>query len=142
LARLSIPHSPPKRVAHAASRFLFAEQRAVISRREMRPSLAQSLPSLSRRAQGAPDAGRTRSLVCKEISTRVRNHRHRRTCRRSLRNGFRLMCVLPGVRAFLATVAGGTSVSDPQGRHRASANLIPASGQRRGIRTTRLRRPL
>jgi hypothetical protein len=51
-------------------------------------------------------------------STRVGNYRHRRTCRRSLRNGFRLMCLLPCVRAFLATVAGG----------KASADLIPASG--------------
>ena|SRR5690349_15928973 len=65
------------------------------SRGAKRPSFAQSfgLPLEGGRREhrmlAAPAAAR--ALV---ESTRVSHYRHRRTCRRSLRNGFRLMCVL------------------------------------------------
>jgi len=69
------------------------------------------------------------SLVCeveRAGSTRD-HHRYADTCRPSLRNGLRLIRDLLGVPGFLATVALPTSGS--------------AWFQRRGIRTTRFRRP-
>jgi hypothetical protein len=57
------------------------------------------------RAQGRPDAGRTRSLVCSVESTRVRNYRLDRSDRPSLRNGLRLIRALLGDRALIASVA-------------------------------------
>src|ERR1700756_4836393 len=51
------------------------------------PSFAPRCPSKNQRAQGRPDAGCTRGLVCSEESTRVRNHRFNRSDRPSLRNG-------------------------------------------------------
>src|ERR1700761_9654102 len=49
------------------------------SRGPICPSSAKQSPSLCRRAQGRPDAGCTRGLVCSEESTRVRNHRFHRS---------------------------------------------------------------
>src|SRR5690348_2244144 len=41
--------------------------------------IGRAVPSNSWRAQGKPDAGCTRGLVCNEKSTRVRNHRFNRS---------------------------------------------------------------
>jgi hypothetical protein len=81
--------------------------------------LQRAVPSNSWRAQGKPDAGCTRGLVCSVESTRVRNHRLNRSDPAFPAQWFYgLSRALPGVPGFLATIDGGSS----------SANLIPASG--------------
>jgi len=61
---------------------------AAFPRREFARALHHSCPSSDERAQGMPDAQRTRSLVCKVESTRVRNRRFAETIRHSPRDGF------------------------------------------------------
>jgi hypothetical protein len=75
-----------------------------------------------KRAQGTPDAGRTREpCVQKTVHSRARKQRQgSRNNRRSLRNGLRLIRVLLGAPGFLATVALANVCE----------RLIPASGDR------------
>jgi hypothetical protein len=94
----------------------------------------------SARAQGRPGAACTRSLVCIVESTRVRTTGSTGHPAFPCAMVYGLSRALPGVPGSFATVAlpacrpvGSTSP--------VSQDLIPASGQRRGIRTTRLRRP-
>ena len=78
-------------------------------------------PSSKQRAQGRPDASRTRSLVCEvdsAKSTRA-NHRYAETFRPSLRNGVT-------VYSALSPVSGLFSHRRRAGFHR--HDLIPASG--------------
>jgi hypothetical protein len=80
------------------------------------------------RAQGRPGAGRTRSLVCSEGSTRVIHHRLDRNIRPSLRDGVNAYVrALPGVRDLIVTVISQVSCETWR--------------QPRGARTTRFRRP-
>jgi hypothetical protein len=86
------------------------------------PSFASVVTLVNKRAQGAPDAQRTRGSHAKQNATGTPEHRH------SLRNGLRLIRGLLGVPCALATVA--SSACRSEGRHRQSARLIPASGDR------------
>ena len=52
------------------------------------PSFALGDTHLKERAQGRPDANRTRSLVCENKNTRGSRHRYAEAFRPSLRNGF------------------------------------------------------
>jgi Major Facilitator Superfamily len=91
------------RFALPTLRFIFECQRAdfqahgcVLAARS-RPSLASIASLETKRAQGRPDAGCTRSLVCNKKSTRVIHHRFNRDSRPSLRDGLRLILVLSPV---------------------------------------------
>src|ERR1043166_2086096 len=88
------------------------------SRHEMSESCVnQTLEN--QRAQGKPDARRTRSLVCKvESRKHTSEYRYAETFRPSLRNGFAAYGALSPVSGLLATVPRAL---EPQG-------LIPASG--------------
>jgi hypothetical protein len=83
------------------------------------------------RARGRPGAGCTRGLVCRLKNTRVSHHRYAEAFRPSLRDSFTAYFVL-----FLVT---GLCCHHPQcdAKHRHQVER-----QRRGVRTTRLRRPL
>jgi hypothetical protein len=75
-----------------------------------------------------PGAQRTRSLVCSEKSTRVSHHGHAGNTRHSLRNGFTVSFALSPVIGLCC--------------HRRLADTsAKLERQRRGVRTTRLRRP-
>ena len=76
------------------------------------PGLAQADASPGRRAQGAPDAQRTRGSHTTRNATGTPEHR------RSLRNGLRLIARSPRSPGLLASVVC----------RRSSANLISASG--------------
>jgi hypothetical protein len=74
------------------------------------PELYIDVTLKNQRAQGRPDAGCTRGLVCNKESTRVRNHRFNRSDRPSLRNGVNgVVRALPGVRDLIVTVASQVS---------------------------------
>ena len=76
-----------------------------------------------------PGARCARSRACSVVSTRVSHHGHTGNTRHSPRNGFNgFLRALPGDRAFLS----------PSSRRINPARL---ERQRRGVRTTRLRRP-
>jgi hypothetical protein len=95
-------------------------QSRILAARNVRV-LCQLYPRENQRAQGKPDAGRTRSPVCELESiesTRV-NYRYAETFRPSLRDGVRFMARSP-------RSAGLVSLR----RLRSSASLIPASGDR------------
>jgi hypothetical protein len=87
--------------------------------RQVLPEFCKTSPSKTERAQGKPGAQHTRSLVCSEESTRVSHYGSAETRRPSLRNGLRLMFVLPGVRDLIVTVACKSSFAD----------LTPAQGR-------------
>jgi hypothetical protein len=91
------------------------------------PELCENLPPM--RAWGMPGAQRTRSLACKmEINTRVSHHRFAEITRHSrTRVVLTVSFVLSPVTGLVATVLRG---KPPRTRH-----------QRRGVGTTRLRRP-
>jgi hypothetical protein len=83
-----------------------------------RPSYAWFAALLEERAQGMPDAERTREpCVQKQWVARTQVVQVRRTCRHSLRDGLRLTPRSPRCPGFLATVARGNPT-----------DLIPASG--------------
>jgi hypothetical protein len=63
----------------------------------IRPSFCQHIVPRKQRAQGIPDASRTRSLVRKAKNTRVNHHRYAETVRHSLRNGLAASFVLSPV---------------------------------------------
>ncbi len=79
-----------------------------------------------------PDAHRTRSLVCKGRKHTSSHHRYVEHSDIPCAMVVRLIRDLPGVPGFLATVVSRII----------TAKLDPSVGQRRGIRTTRFRRPL
>src|SRR6185437_13151643 len=58
-----------------------------------------------KRAQGMPDADRTRGLVCSVESTRVRNRGYAEHAGIPCAMVYGLCRALPGVRALIATVA-------------------------------------
>ncbi len=100
------------------------------SRGMIRPGFACSCPS---KEEGAGNAGATiapAALRASVESTQASHHRYAERTGIPCTMVLRLIRVLPGVPGFLATVAS-----------RLSARLDPASGQRRGIRATRFRRP-
>jgi hypothetical protein len=61
---------------------------SAISRPVLPQALLVEMPFFKEKAQGRPDANRTRSLVRKNKNTRVSHHRYAATFRPSLRNGF------------------------------------------------------
>jgi hypothetical protein len=66
------------------------------------PELLMNFAPQKQRARGKPDAGRTRSLVCKIKNTRVNHHRYAGAIRPSPRDGFNgFFRALSGDRAFL-----------------------------------------
>ena len=85
------------------------------------PDLASSVPLVkTQRAQGMPDAGRTREPCVQRKCTYARKQQQgSRNNRHSLRDGLRLIRDLLGVPGLLASVAC-----------RSPARLIPASGDR------------
>jgi len=91
------------------------------SRDTICPSFASSSPFENERAQGTPDAGRTRgSCVQRNCAFHARKQRQgSRDNRRSLRDGLRLIRPLLGVPGFLAAVAS---------RDHLSAKLDPSVG--------------
>jgi hypothetical protein len=98
------------------------------SRRAIRASFAWNVPFRIQRAQGMPGARCARSRACSVVNTRVSHHGHTGFTRHSPRNGFNgLYRALPGDRACLPPSFRGKSRE--------------ACRQRRGVRTTRLRRP-
>jgi hypothetical protein len=111
------------------------------SRGAMRPRLAYERCPSKQRAQGMPGARRARSLVGRKKQPHQRSHHgHTGNTRHSPRNGFnKLLRALPGEPGFLATVVCGYGMSAPGRADFASARL---EHQRRGVRTTRLRRTL
>ena len=86
--------------------------------RRQASEIGRGVPSTSWRAQGKPDAGCTRGLVCSEKSTRVRNHRFNRSDPAFPAQRFYGLYVLFGVPGLIASVA----------RKSFLASLIPASG--------------
>jgi hypothetical protein len=87
------------------------------------------------RAQGRPGAGRTRSLVCSEGSTRVIHHRLDRNIRPSLRDGVNAYFrALPGVRDLIVTVASQVilqGLAPAQGRQDHTISSSAFHGARR-----------
>ncbi len=75
------------------------------SRGGIRPSFCQHIVPRKQRAQGMPDASRTRSLVRKAKNTRVSHHRYAETVRHSLRDGVTTYSrALPGDRPVTGLV--------------------------------------
>src|ERR1700742_4913574 len=69
------------------------------------------MPFFNERAQGRPDANRTRSLVCENKNTRGRHHRYAGAFRPSLRSGLNgLLRALPGDRALLPPLSARRSM--------------------------------
>jgi hypothetical protein len=68
------------------------------------PSCASSASLGNQRAQGMPDADRTRGLVCSVESTRVRNRGYAEHSGIPCAMVYGLCRALPGVRALIATV--------------------------------------
>jgi hypothetical protein len=88
-----------------------------------------------KRAQGRPGAGRTRSLVYSEGSTRVIHHRLDRNIRPSLRDGVNAYFrTLPGVRDLIVTVASQVilqGLAPAQGRQDHTISSSAFHGARR-----------
>jgi hypothetical protein len=109
---------------------------SVLSRRDASELCKKALSknesaSDPKRALGEPGVRCTRSLVCNVENTRVSHHRFTGPIRLSPRNGFNgLLRALLGDRAFL-----------PPSPARRGTRLRELERQRRGVRTTRLRRP-
>ena len=75
------------------------------SRGRICPGFAEAVTLESKRAQGMPGVLHTRSLVCSEESTRVRNYRYAERSGIPCTTVLRLIRDLPGVPGLLATVA-------------------------------------
>ena len=102
------------------------------SRRAFRASFALKSRPLDERAQGMPGARCARSRAWCVVNTRVSHHGHTGNTRHSPHNGFN---------GFLRALLGDRAFLPPSPlRSLLLKNLTPASG-RRGVRTTRLRRP-
>jgi hypothetical protein len=99
------------------------------SRGAMRPSLAANFPPSHQRAQGMPGARSARSRAWSVVNTRVSHHGHTGS---------------PGIpRAMVLTVSFVLSPVTGLVCHRHRRSLLRRlERQRRGVRTTRLRRPL
>jgi hypothetical protein len=109
---------PGYRFAHPGYAYL----RGMIwrSRGTIGPSCASTLSLGEQRAQGRPDAGCTRGLVCSVESTRVSHHRFNRSDPAFPARRFTAYVrALPGVRDLIVTVACKSS----------SADLAPAQGR-------------
>jgi hypothetical protein len=105
--------------------------RSAFSRHDMPEFSLQRLPSTSKRAQGTPDAGRTREpCVQKKLRfAHASNDRAAGTTGVPCAMVYGLWRALPGVRAFLVTVAREISACRPAWADIANlADLIPASG--------------
>ena len=92
--------------------------------------MSEHRPSESQRAQGRPDAGCTRGLVCSVESTRVSHHRFNRSdpafpaqwC-------YGVVRAPPGVRDLIVTVTPRVPACRArQGRHREPARLSTSPG--------------
>jgi len=86
-----------------------------------------SFRPLVQRAQGMPGAWCARSRACSVVNTRVSHHGHTGNARHSPRNGFN---------GFLRALSGDRALLPPS-----FAIARKLKRQRRGVRTTRLRRP-
>jgi len=99
------------------------------SRGRFCPGFSQSSALRKQRAQGRPDASRTRSLVCSKKHTSM-DHRYAETIRPSLRDGLAAYTCSPRCTGLFSHRPPGLSAYRPQGRHRLLRGLTPASGDR------------